>query len=118
MHWHTGTYGAKRPLDIVNSFYVGHFCAHSQVHADDETTKICRNCFNMINEYFPFRMACSARNVNYLLQKIKKATTPAPIECVSLTDSEGESSDDDGDNGDGVNDIAQNAVGVAVDANK
>lgn len=45
-------------------------CLNFQVRKDDETTKVCQQCFDMINKYFPFRESCAARNINFMLLKI------------------------------------------------
>lgn len=44
-----------------------------QVNRDDDSTKMCQQCFEMVNEYFQFRDSCSTKNVNYLLRKILPA---------------------------------------------
>lgn len=50
----------------VNCFFQIYF----QVNRDDDSTKVCQQCFEMVNEYLPFRRKCSTRNMSYLLQKI------------------------------------------------
>lgn len=45
-------------------------CLNFQVRKDDETTRVCQECFDMINKYFPFRESCAARNINFMLLKI------------------------------------------------
>lgn len=61
------------------------FVSLFQVKRDDATTKICRECFDMINEYFPFLESCSTKNINYLLRKIGMVMK-RPTEAVAVGD--------------------------------
>lgn len=42
-----------------------------QVRCDDESTQICWKCFGKINGIYQFRQLCAARNIHYLLRKIR-----------------------------------------------
>lgn len=60
------------------------FVSNLQVRKDDNTSKVCRLCFDRINIFFRFRELSAARNINYLLRKIRSSMERPPDVAAAL----------------------------------
>lgn len=64
---------AGEPFENINLILRSNstVASHFQVKRDDETTKICQKCIEKINDYFHYRESCAAKNLYFLLRKIR-----------------------------------------------
>lgn len=80
---------------------------HFQVQRDDDTSKLCSECFRKVIEFSGFRESCAQRNINYVLRKLgnsmhnvvnhangNEGRPSVSVEIISLLETESENEND------------------------
>lgn len=59
-----------RGIDVTLPFLKITLSSHSQVRRSDDSTKLCRGCFDNVNKYFHFRNICAARDEYHARERL------------------------------------------------